>query len=226
MLVVALVGMTVTTPARAADIRYSDVMYMDEMNLPPLMLKVRVRAPLMFTRDRSSILGHVSPGQVVTVLGVGETQYYISSQIATGPARGWVRSDAIEPLAPEVLADIKQRRERTQKHKDLIDRHEVAIGMTPEEVRASLGKPDKTTRTVTKEGAEELWSYVTYRYLPQYSYVQDKYGQMNPNVIYQRMPIGHKTIVFRNGEVALIEDHVEDRPPPPVSTVVPPLIIR
>jgi hypothetical protein len=225
MMVVVLAGMTAMN-ARGADIRYSDVMYLDEVDLPPLMLKVVARAPLTFTRDNSSILGYVSPGQVVTVLGVGEQQYYIATRIATGPARGWVRLDAMEKPDPQVLNDLKEQRDQVLKHKELIANHEIALGMTADEVRASLGKPDKTTRTVTKDGEEIIWSYVTYRYLPHYDYFRDKYGQLNQTVIYQRVPIGHKTVVFRDGRVTMIEDHDEEKNPAPVTTVVPPLIIR
>jgi len=226
ILLTVLVAVLMAGNATGADIRYADVVYMDDIKVAPLQLKVLTRTPLTFSRDSSSLLGHVPAGQVVTVLGMGSGQYYISTRIATGPARGWIRSDACEAPSEKVMADINQRREQTVKHKELIERHEVAIDMSTDEVRASLGKPDKVTRTVIAEGKEEIWSYVTYRYLPHYNTFRDPYGQWQQTVIYQRQPIGHKTIVCRNGLVFLIEDHEEKRPPPPVTTVVPPVIIR
>jgi hypothetical protein len=225
MAVVLIVAGLGWTESRGAEIRYSDVIYLDEVNLPPLQLKALARVPLMFSRDNSSIIGHIAPGQTVTVLGVGASQYYVNVRIATGQARGWLRLDALEPPAPEVLADLKRRRERAVKHKELIARHEVIIGMTRDEVRASLGKPDKIARTVTADGEAEQWSYVTYRYLPQYNYFYDARGQLQQNVVYQRVPTGHKIVVFRNNEVAVIEDHTQERTPPPITTVVPPLIV-
>lgn len=226
MLLMILATLLVAGSVTGAEIRYADVVYLDDIKAPPLQLKVLTRSPLTFSRDSSSLLGHVAAGQVVNVLAIGTGQYYIATRIATGPARGWMQASACEAPKEEVMADINQRRDRAVKHKELIERHEVAIGMSPEEVRASLGKPDKTTRTVMAEDKEEVWSYVTYRYLPQYNTFRDKYGQWQQTVIYQRQPIGHKTIVFRNGQVFLVEDHEEKRPQPPVTTIVPPVIIR
>lgn len=47
----------------------------------------------------------------------------------------------------------------------------IAIGMTSDQVIASLGKPDHTNVTTTQSGTHEQWVYG--KYAPMYAYLQD-----------------------------------------------------
>lgn len=209
--------------ALAAEIRYGDAFYFDEWNLPPLQLKALGRTPLCFSRDRSNVIAHIAKGQPATVLGWSETNYYVVVQIATGPARGWVEADAFEKPAADVIEKLKARRERVLANRELIARHEVALGMAREEVLASIGKPDRKSQVRSKEGDQEEWLYFTYRYVPRYSYLLDQYGQLKPYVTYQKIVTGHKAVSFRGGEVIAVADEAGDNPVPAGALVTPPL---
>ncbi len=207
---------------RGAEIRYDDVIYLDALKLPPLKLKALVRAPITFSRDATSVVGHVSPKQTVNVLGVGEQHHYVSVIAVSGLVRGWIPVSALENVSDNTVADLKRRHARMLKHKELIERKEVALGMNKDEVRASLGRPSKTARSVTAEGEVERWSYVVYRYLPQYQRVYDRQGRLQQQVVYRRVPVGHRVVVFTNNEITRIEDESQERGAVLEGTIVPP----
>ena len=126
-----------------AETRYADVIYLAEWNQPPLHLKVLYRTPLRSTRDPNSLVAYLAEGQPVEVIGLGESQDYVKTRIATGPAQGWVSADALEVPPTELVARLRDHRAKAEAHRDLIERHEVVAGMTRAEVRASLGKGER-----------------------------------------------------------------------------------
>src|SRR5437867_3336257 len=109
----------------AAEIRYSDVFYLDEWKQAPLQLKAITRVPIMFSRDQSNVIAHIPKGQVATVIGWTEATYYVIVQIATGPARGWVDVRGLETPPQEVVDKLRIRRERMLANREVIARHEV-----------------------------------------------------------------------------------------------------
>src|SRR5712691_9153235 len=80
----------------AAETRYDDVIYLDESKQPALQLKAQYRTPITFSRDPHSVRAYLAQGEVVEVLGLGETQHYVAARIATGAARGWADAKALE----------------------------------------------------------------------------------------------------------------------------------
>lgn len=207
--------------AWAAEIRYPDVLYLDDAKQPPLTVKTLRRVPITFSRDQSRIIAYLAKGQPVAVLGFGEARYYVEAQIVTGSARGWVDADALESPPEQLLKDLRARRERAAAHRQLIERHEVEIGMTREEVLASLGRPDRKVRIRVPGGDQEQWVYFTYRYLPFYNQYTDAKGEVQTQVTYRRVASGHRSVTFRGGEVVGIADDFEEKPLPPDVIVVP-----
>ena len=206
----------------AAEIRYDDVIYLDEWKQPALHLKALYRTPITFSRDPRSILAYLAQGEVVEVVGLGEAQHYVAARIATGAARGWGEAQALEAPPAGLLTKLRARREKAQAHRELIERHEVAGTMTRAEVHASLGKPDRTSRLRTRDGAQEQWFYIVYKYLPYYVRSYDGNGQLQQVVSYRREPAGHKVITFQNDEVVEIAEEQEENTHPPSAIVVPP----
>jgi hypothetical protein len=215
----------IAATAQAAEIRSSNVLYLDELKYPPLELKAWHRAPITFSRDRNSVIAYLAKDQPVQVLGVGDQQFYVSAEIPTGPARGWVDSADLELAPKEMLETLQKRRERLEQHRQSIARHEVEIGMMRDEVLASLGKPDRKSRLRTALGDEEKWLYITYRYVPYNTYGYDAKGQLRPVISYRRVPSGHKAVTFREGEVVAIADEMENKQPPTLPIVVPPALL-
>ncbi len=195
----------------AAEIRYDDVLYLDEAKQPVLRLKALARTPLTSSRDPDSVIAYLAEGQPVEIIGLGEMQHYVAARTATGAARGWVDARALEAPPAELLAKLQARREREQAHRELIERHEVAESMTRGEVQASLGKPEHISRQHTKEGDEEQWFYTMYKYLPYYVKSPDSDGQFRQVVSYRRETVGHRVITFRNDEVVAIDEQQDEK---------------
>jgi hypothetical protein len=207
--------------ARAAEIRYDDVLYLDELKQPALEMKVLDRTALLFSRDARSVIAHLAKGQSVTLIGFGEKLHYVAAQIVTGPARGWVAAEALEAPPASLVEELKRRKAKALEHRALIERHEIVVGMTPEEVEASLGKPERKARLRTQTGEEEQWFYITYRYVPHYQTTYDSKGQPWQSVVYFREPAGHKIVTFRGGLVVEIAEEAETKRPRPGNIVLP-----
>lgn len=214
----ALLG---TVVLHAAKIRYDDVLYLDESNQPALHLKALRRTPIAASRDSQSAVAYLAEGQVVEVIGLGENQHYVSAHIVTGPARGWVDSQAMEAPPAKLLTRLHARHEQAQARHESIARHEVAVGMTRAEVRTSLGKPDRTSRLRTQTSDGEQWFYTTYEYLPSYTQYNDEIGRPRHQVSYRREVSGHKVITFQNDQVVEIAGEKRENPPSPPAMVVP-----
>ena len=210
------------TALPAAEVRYDDVLYLDEWKQPVLYLRSIYRTPITFSRDPRSVLAYLAPGEAVEVVGLGEGQHYVAARIATGTVRGWVDAKALEAPPPGFVDKLRARREKAQAHRDLIERHEVAVTMTRAEVHASLGKPDRTARLRTRDGEREQWFYTVYKYRPYYVQSHDSNGQLQQVVSYRREPAGRKVITFQNDEVMEIAEEQGESAPPPSVVVVPP----
>lgn len=195
-----------------ANDRYADIIYLEEWNEPPLHLKVLYRAPLTSTRDPQSMIAYLGEGQPVEVIGLGESQDYVRTRVATGPAQGWIDADALEFPPTELVAKLHDRRKKAEAHRDLIERHEVMAGMTRAEVRASLGKPNHVSRIRTEEGDKEQWRYTTYRHVPHYTRQNNANGQLRQVVSYRRERAGQRVITFRSDEVVEIAEEQEGKP--------------
>ena len=212
----------VVSTAIAGEIRHADVLYLDEAGLKPLALKTRRPVSLTFSRDQSTILAPLRPGQTVWLMGYADRRYFVEARMVTGPMRGWVDADALEPLSLELRAELDQRRERMRTNRAAIARREVLLGMTPAEVIAAWGQPTEKSRTATAQGEEEMWQFITYRSEPytQTSFVGCFYVT---ETLYRKVAVGAKQVAFRNGQVVAIRqsENVQQQEPQQTQTIVP-----
>jgi hypothetical protein len=207
----------------AAEIHYyDDVAYLDELKHPSIHLKILHRTPIMSSRDQSGVLGYLVPGTAVEVLGLGETQYYVTARITTRLVKGWVDAEAVEKPPAELVEKFHTYLEKARAHGELIARHEVVVAMTRAEVQASLGKPDRISRVHTPERDAEQWLYTIYKYLPHYAQSHDETGQLRQVVSYRREATGHKVITFQYDKVTETAEEQDDKAHPPAVIFVPP----
>ena len=185
----------------------------------PLHLKALRRAPIRQLRDdERSVIGYLTRGESVTVIDVSEAGYLVDAQTVMGVVRGWIDANTVEAPPAGFLETTHKQRDQAAAHREVIDRHEVVVGMTREEVRASLGKPERRSRVRSQEDELELWFYATYRYLPSYTRSYDENGQLRQVVSYERVIAGNKVVTFRGNEVTAVEDRsgTQTRPAPTV----------
>jgi hypothetical protein len=108
-------------------------------------------------------------------------------------------------LKPDFIASLKKAAKRKDDVKDLIAHKEVAINMTPDEVKSSLGKASKTTSRVDATGQHDVWEYVRYEDVPQSTTGYDHYGNLVESTVMVKVPSGKLSVIFENNLVSAIE---------------------
>jgi hypothetical protein len=87
----------------------------------------------------------------------------------------------------------------------LIEKNEVAINMTQEEVGRALGKASKKTSRLDAKGREEIWEFVRYERVPQQVTGYDRYGRLVNSITYVKVPSGKLAVTFSNDLVSSLE---------------------
>ena len=205
-LVLSLLVFLPVTGVPGAETRYDDVVYFADFNHPPLLLKVLRQTVVIFPRNSKKVVANLAAGKSVSVIGLGETQYFIEVRKTFGNVQGWVDVSALTAPPAAIGEELRRLRDRAEAHRALIERREVVVGMTKAEVRASLGEPEHTERIQLPSGVEERWSYTAYKYTPHYVRAVKETSQFSQKLSYGRVPSGHKMITFRQEEVAEIAD--------------------
>lgn len=178
----------------------------EDMLKQPLRLKIAQEAPIYSHSTLDRALGSMAPGTVVTLVGLSDTAYRIRGRARHGDVSGWVRpTDVISP-DPNMAANLKKMYERQRQVNELIAAHQVALGMTTEEVAESMGKPTRKSSKVTAAGREDRVEYAVYERVPQVTTGRDPYGRLVQAVVYVKVEVGTLSIGFKDNLVESIEE--------------------
>jgi hypothetical protein len=245
-LLLALVLFTGVVPLPAAPIiREPGAIYFSDFDMKPLRLRLLSAAPCYFDTSLSRFAGNLRFPQAVQVEGIAQDGLLrIRGNAQQGGVAAWVEQKNLEPLPEGFESNLRKAEKRRLEVEDLIARNEVALGMTPDEVSRSLGRPQKRTQRANKEGTEQVWEYVKYELIPQTTYVpvnnqtvvQFKPGdklpggaliQNSPGIaaatIYIKVPVGKLSVAFRDGVVEALDQSEGTTTGGQVSVVIPPI---
>lgn len=187
-------------------IREPGAIYLSDFDDKPMKLRVLEPAPAYFDFAGTRYVGTLRVPQVVTVQAVSDRGYRIQGKAQQGQILGWVAPKYLQPIPPETLATLKKAEERRVVVADLLARNQVAIGLTPEEVEASIGKPQKrTTKSSKDQSTEQIWEYVKYATIPQNTTVAGPGGVVTIATTYVKTPIGRLTVTFKEGTVESLD---------------------
>ncbi|MEC8941351.1 MAG: hypothetical protein VYC95_01365, partial [Verrucomicrobiota bacterium] len=161
----------------------------------------------------------------VTFIGMTEKVYKIRGTAVHGGVSGWVSPKALGSKDKDFVENFKKVYERQKVVRDLIAKHEIAIGMSMEEVSAALGRPTKTKVRQTVKGKTGVWEFIQYEEQDHYQTVRDS---LTGRVFRQyshttREEIGKVLVEFENEVVTAIEES-ENNGGGKVKIVTPPLI--
>ncbi|MBB5032787.1 hypothetical protein [Prosthecobacter vanneervenii] len=191
----------------------------------PIVLKVQIEAPVYPTSKFQGALGSFAPGTPVTLLAMSDTAYRVRGRARHGDVAGWVRLTDVQSSDPNLYANLKKLYERTRQVDELIQHKQVALGMTSQEVQASMGKPSRKSSKITAAGKEERLEYSIYEQVPQTSTGVNSFGQIVQTVVYIRVEVGTLSLSFKDNIVSEIAE-VKGNPlrgggvmtvPPPVT---------
>lgn len=182
-----------------AVIREEGAIYLEDFLPRPLRLATLSAAPCFWKIDMQKFLGTLRKGQLVEVQAISDAAYRVRGQAAQGQVLGWIEPRFLSPLKPDFLENLKQNAARQAEVEALVERNEVAINMTPEEITRALGKPSKKTSRLDAAGREETWEFVRFERVPQEITAYDRAGRLVSSYIYVKAPAGKLNVTFRNG---------------------------
>lgn len=203
-----------------------EVLYLENFFTTPLSMTSTRPVPVYASRRGKRRLGNLLAHTPVTILALTPKAYKIKGKAQHGSIMGWVNPHffTIEKQ-PHFIEDFKILYTRQKEVESLINNHEVAIGMSLDEVRSSLGQPTQTEITQNKKGQSGSWSYISQKEVKHYRTVQDSrtgmiYKQYTHTTVEETQRI---TIAFENSIVTSITrktaqpgSNVRIIPPPPV----------
>ncbi len=215
-LLAAAVGLYADQGAAAPIIREEGAVYLEEA-APQLRIKLDVKEPVAIFADVAGTrhLGVLIAPQQVELVAVSDRMLRVRGQARQGQVVGWVVPSFLSPLPPDFLRSLRQAEQRRLQVADLIARREVAVGMTQEEVRQSLGRPQKTSSRVNQDSVVEIWEFITYQMVPQQIETRDRWGFPLWQTVNVRIPTGRAVVTFQGGVVTEFTRDEENRPPRP-----------
>jgi hypothetical protein len=161
----ALALVLIGTSASAAEvaksgavIRESGAIYLEDLLPKPVQLVTKTDAQIFYRSDLARYLGTLKAGQRVELQAVSDSAYRVRGIARQGQVAGWVSPEDLTPLKQDFVKALRQNATRQEEVAALIARKEVAINMTPEEVRTALGKPSKKTSRLDANGRKRCGS--------------------------------------------------------------------
>ena len=178
-----------------------------EQVLPkPVYLVVKAEAVIYYHATFDSALGSMAAGTKVTLAGMSDTGYRVRGHARHGDVAGWMKLGDLQSQDPQLHDKLKAYYERQKQIGELIDKHQVALGMSLDEVQQALGKPTRKSSKVTLAGREDKMEYAVFEKVPQVVTGRDQFGQMVQNTVYVKVEVGTLSISFKGGIVDAIEE--------------------
>jgi len=205
-----------------------EVVYMEDYaNKPITFIATETIAVYSSKKGKKSRkLGSFHAGTRLTLLAITEHAYRVSGPGKYGKLNGWVNPNKLASKDPKFIEHLKLLYKRQMIIKSLIANKEVAIGMSIDEVRQSLGKPTTKESRITKEGRTGKWEYIEYEEHKYYRYVTDpRTGQVYRQLSHVTKEEKSKiTVEFVNNIVTAISNK-EDNGPDKIRIITPPVIL-
>ncbi|MBL9118228.1 MAG: hypothetical protein JNJ83_24700 [Verrucomicrobiaceae bacterium] len=190
-------------------------------------LTVAKQSYIYYSSALDRVLGTMNAGTPVTLVAMSDTAYRVRGRAAHGDTAGWMHMTDVLSQDPDLPKKLKALYERQIQIGQLIADHQVALGMTADEVEQSLGKPTRKNTKITLAGREERFEYAIFEKVPQVMTGRDAYGQLVQSVIYVKVETGCLAVSFKNGLVDTIEE-TKGQPlgGQGIKIVPPPIILR
>jgi len=211
--------MTGASAQIAPELREQGVIYF-EGNLPDKVTATLNAATTIYThRDFQMALAALYPGQKVELIGMSPEGYLLKTNYRNNSVTGWIHvEDLPTGIDPGIFAQAKKNQARHDAVTVAIANKSVIQGMTPDEVKQSVGRPGQIASHSDASGSTLTWVYTTYREDPQYTYSFDAFGRPQVQTYYVKVPIGQLVVDFTDGVVSSITQQKTDSTSPGVVT--------
>lgn len=171
-----------------------------------IFMKVMQDSPIYVSSKLDRAIGSMAPGTIVKLVGMSDTAFRVRGKARHGDTSGWLPAAAVAHPDPNLVTNLKKLHERQTQVEELISAHQIALGMTGEEVAASMGKPTRKSSKLSASGKEEKLEYVIYERVPQYNNSVDAFGRVFQTVTYIKVETGSLAVNLKDNVVDLIEE--------------------
>jgi len=178
-ILLAFVAVIMTTPETDAAPKKSllnndpDVIYLSEHIDRTIHLMVIKPATIYATHKGGRKLGTFNANTKVQLLAITGKAYRVKGQAAHAGVSGWISPQLVASKDKDFIVNLKKLYERQMAVKELIANRDVAIGMTLDEVRKSLGEPTETEVKQTRKGESGKWDFVITEEQKHYRTIRD-----------------------------------------------------
>ncbi len=180
----------------------------------PIKLTVIAESVIYYQSDLQRALGAMAPGTTVQLLAITDKAWKVRGRARHGDVAGWMQIADLKSPDPKLSEKLKAYCERKKTVDELIQKHQIAVGLTVDEVKASLGHPVRKSARVTATGREETYEYSVYKSVPQAVTGRDQSGNLVQNIVYVKVETGRLTVSFREGSVTEIQETQGNTPIP------------
>lgn len=220
-----VVGPAVDAPMRSGLAPAAGEMVLEEILNEPLELRTSEDATVFVGPDFDRRIGVIRKGTRVRLASMRGDTVRVRGRATHGDVAGWMRIDQLEAPEPEFFANLKAMYERHLLVADMIAKNQVALGMTVDEVRASLGRPTRRSSELTADGRVDTMEYAIYERVPQVQTVRGADGRLYQSTIFVQVQTGNLKISFQDDNVISIAEEEGNPVPDGGVRIVPPPII-
>ena len=200
------------------------VVYVEEFAPKGIKLKVEKPGWVYSTKQGGRKRGSLKVGIEVELVSFTEKAYFVRGKRDNGiGVSGWVSPASFSSKDPKFVEKLKQVHARQVLVRALIEKKEVAIGMTPEEVSKIHTRPTKTKVKRTAKGQTTIWEFIKYETVSHFNTVRDPYtGQIFRQLTHTTNEEKSKVVIeFENGFASSIEISKNNGPGNPTTVGAP-----
>lgn len=180
--------------------------YLDGLVAEDVKVRITKAGPAYSNLNAQRWMGNIHANQNAVLLAVSEKAYRVRARAKQGQIAGWVSKSIVTGLPEgfeEKLVKFHQRYELVQQ---LIEDEQVALGMTPEEVIASIGPPDAKSSQIDATGRQDTFEFISYTRTPTTVTGVNQFGFPVVGTQYVEVESGRVTIKFTNNLVSSINE--------------------
>ncbi len=210
-------------PRKSNLVREPGTIYLADMFDEEMRVRIGESYPVYTDLSASRWIGTLKPNQPAVLLAISDKAFRVRAQAQQGQIAGWVSKSAVVGIPEGFEEDLRTYHQRFLAVQDLIENHQIALGMTMEEVSASIGQASKRTSTVTTGGRVDTLDYIFYKQVPETYVVLDAFGQPYTATRYVKVESGRITVDFTEGVVSSITESKDlDRSRARLDVTIPP----
>ena len=151
-----------------------NVVYLSEHIDRRIELLVAKPAKAYATKEGKRRLGVYPVNTKVELIAITDKAYRVKGKASHAGVTGWVDPNLLASKDKDFIANLKKLYERQIVVKQLITDNEVAIGMTLDEVKQSIGEPTESEVKQTRQGESGTWAFVVTEEQKHYRTVFDR----------------------------------------------------